>query len=236
MPMRKLLILIFGVLIGLPAISQTQLAEVTKLWKAKKVTVADGYTYRYNLWDKYDTAIYYLTGPDTFEVVTTFKKISKAKPPVILPDIVSTIDDNVTAGVGQAYSQTVNAGDNIFITNGWSHMKNQQWNVPHHANTFSFIDGVAGAYIELEYTGHTAEWWTEKRVNHGIVSIQIDGSNPVDIDLYDPRTDNSSTLVYTTPKLINATHRLRINYTGRKNPAASSTNIGHDKFVIRKTQ
>ena len=58
--MRKLLILLFGTLIGLPAISQTQLAEVIKVWKTKKVNVVDGFTFRYRLWDKYDTAIYFL--------------------------------------------------------------------------------------------------------------------------------------------------------------------------------
>jgi hypothetical protein len=238
--MRKLLILIFGSLVALPAISQTQLAEVIKLWKTKKVPVADGYTYRYQLWDKYDTALYFQTGIDTFDVVVTFKKVSKTKPP--LPDIVTTVDDNVAVGAGQAYNPVVNAGDNIFITNGWSHMKDQKWNqnpdgTPIHYNkTFSFVDNVVGAYVELECICHTVEWWTEKRVNHGIVSIQIDGGNAVDLDLYDPRTDNSSTLVWTSPKMMNATHKIRINYTGRKNTAASQTNVGHDKFVIYKTQ
>ena len=97
--MRKLLILLFGTLIGLPAISQTQLAEVIKVWKTKKVNVVDGFTFRYRLWDKYDTAIYYQTGADTFEVTTTFKKVSSTKPPT-LTDIISTLDDN-TVSPGQ---------------------------------------------------------------------------------------------------------------------------------------
>ena len=72
-----------------------RLGEITKLWIPKKVEVKDGFTFRYRLWDRLDTAIYYITGADTFDVTTTFKKISGNKPPVILPDIISTIDDNV---------------------------------------------------------------------------------------------------------------------------------------------
>lgn len=230
--MRKLLLLIFGALVALPAISQTQLGEISKLWSTKKVNVVDGTTYRYRLWDGSDTAIYYQTGIDTFEVTTTFKKISGNKPPVVLPDIITSIDDNVVT-TAQYYEPKVNAGDNIFITTGWSHMKNQTWNVPHYGNTFSFIDYNApttGSYIELTCTCYKIEWYNEKRVNHGIASVQLDNGPAIDVDLYDARTDNNSILVYTTPSMSNATHKLRVTYTGRKNAAATATNLGHDYF------
>ena len=227
--MRKLLFLCFGVLVGLPAISQTKLAEVVRLWKPYYVTATDGLSVKQIVHDKSDSALFTRTGIDTFEMTITYRKITgKPKPP--LPDIISTIDDNVVT-TAQAYNPSQNAGDNIFITAGWSHMKGQVWNEPHLNKTFSFIDGVSSSYVEMTCSPcYKIEWWTEKRVNHGIATVQVDGSAPVDIDLYDPRTDNSSSLVYTTPSMPNATHKLRVNYTGRKNSAASSTNIGHDYF------
>jgi hypothetical protein len=66
-----------------------RLGEITKLWYPKNVPVTDGFTFRYRLWDKYDTAIYFRTGADTFDVVTTFKKVTGSKPPVVLPDIIT---------------------------------------------------------------------------------------------------------------------------------------------------
>jgi hypothetical protein len=241
--MRKLLILLFGTLIGLPAISQTKLAEVFKVWETKKVPVSDGFTFRYRLWDKYDTAIYYQTGIDTFEVTTTFKKVSGTKPPP-LPDIISAMDDNVIAP-GQVYAPATNAGDNVYFPAGWSHMKGQTWNQTpegnpiHYNKTASFIDAVAtgGSYVEITCTCYRVDWYTEKRVNHGIAAISVDGATPVDVDLYDPRTDNNSLLVWTSPQgMTNATHKFRVTYTGRKNSAASGASVLHDYFKIYTKQ
>jgi hypothetical protein len=240
--MRKLLILLFGTLVGLPGLSQTQLAEVVKVWKTKKVTVADGFTYRYNLWSGSDTAIYYQTGIDTFEVVTTFKKISGTKPPPVLPDIISSLDDN-TVSPGQVYNPATNLGDNIFSpTTAWSHMKGQPWNQNadgteiHYNKTLSIVD-AAGAYLEITCICYRVDWYTEKRENHGIAQISLDGGTPKDVDLYAARTDNNSLLVWTTSETTpNATHKIRVIYTGRKNAAANATNIVHDYFKIYTKQ
>ena len=240
--MRKLLILLFGTLIGLPAISQTQLGEIAKVWKTKRVTVADGFTYRYRLWAGSDTAIYYQTGIDTFEVTTTFKKVSSTKPPP-LPDIISTLDDN-TISPGQVYAPGTNAGDNVYFAAGWSHMKGQPWNQTtdgvaiHYNKTFSFIDKLdpAGSYLEITCVCYRVDWYNEKRENHGIAAVSVDGAAPKDVDLYDPRTDNNSLLVWTSPTMTNATHKIRVSYTGRKNPAATQTNLGHDYFKIYTKQ
>jgi hypothetical protein len=211
-----------------------RLGEVTKLWYPRRVEVKDGFVYRYRLHDKFDTAVYYMTGPDTFEVTTTFKKWIPNKP--ALPDIITKIDDNVTISSGQSYFPTQNAGDNIFITGGWNHFKGQTWNAPHHNNTFSFVDNVAGAYVELEFTGYRVEWFSEKRINHGIVTVQIDGGSPQDVDLYDATDTNNSKKVFTSVDLPNAVHKIRVMYTGRKNTNATQTNIGHDYFVVYKKQ
>ena len=226
-----------------------RLGEVYKLWYPKKVEVKDGLTFRYRLWDKYDTAIYYTTGADTFDVTTTFKKISGNKPPVILPDIISTIDDNVVVS-DQGYAPSENAGDNIFVLAGWSHFKNQTWNESHHGKTFSFVDGVEGAYIELTFTGYKVDWYSEKRENHGIMSVQKLKQLSLTVKKFGLPTEPRRTwtftirepiiirfLVWTSPAgMPNATTKFRFNYTGRKNSAATQTNVGHDKFIIYRKQ
>ena len=42
--------------------------------------------------------------------------------------------------------------------------------------------------------------------------------------------------VFTRVDLPNAPHTIRVMYTGRKNSAASQTNVGHDYFVTYKKQ
>ena len=229
--MKKSLLLIFGILVGLPAISQTQqLAEILKIWKRVDIPVQDGTVYKWNVYTGSDTARYFQPGLDTLEATITFKK----KTVIVLPDIISTMDDNVVS-LSQVYNPPINVGDNVITATGWSHFKNQTWNANHHANSYSFVE-VAGAYVELSCTCYKVEWWSELRVNHGIASVQIDGGAAIDVDQYDPRTDNNSLKIWTSPDMTNATHKIRINYTGRKHPSSQSTNIGHDKFVIYTKQ
>lgn len=243
--MRKLLLLIFGALIALPAISQIPksptgywIGEVTRIWYPKKITIKDSLTYKYMTYYNYDTAHVHFAGQDTFEVTVSFRKISGStpKPPVVLPDIIASLDDNVTT-TAQIYNPSTNAGDNIYIpTTGWTHFKGQTWNAQHFSNTASVVD-IANAYVEVTCTCYKIEWYSEKRENHGIASIQLDSSPAVDVDLYAARTDNNSTKVYTTPTtMVQATHKLRVNFTGRKNAAATQTNIIHDRFVLYKKQ
>jgi hypothetical protein len=209
------------------------LGEVTKTWVPRRVPVSDGFTYRYRLHDRFDTAIHYQTGPDTFEVVTTFKKYVPNRP--ALPDIITKVDDNVLTG-GQVYFPTVSAGDNIVNQAGWSHFKGQTWNEPHYNKTGSFVDLVPGAYLELTFTGYQVEWWTEKRVNHGIATVEIDGGTPVDVDLYAATESNNTQKVFTSAVLSNSTHKIKVSYTGKKNTAATQTNLLHDYFVTYKKQ
>ena len=68
-----------------------RLGQVMKMYYPRRVPVSDGYVFRYRLHANYDTAIHYITGSDTFEVVTTFKKWIPNKP--VLPDIITKVDD-----------------------------------------------------------------------------------------------------------------------------------------------
>lgn len=236
--MKKLLILLFGVLVGLPALSQTgdMIGEITRWWKPKTIIVTDGLVYKYTIHAKYDTALRYTTGSDTFDVEVRFKKHS-SKPPPPLPDIISTMDDNSLSSA-QVYNPSVNLGDNVYSpTTTWAHLKNQPWNqnpngTPIHYNkTFSVVE-MAGAYVEFTCLCYKVEWWTEKRNNHGIATVSVDGATPEKVDLYEATEANNSKLVWTNKDpLTNATHKFRINYTGTKNAASLSPNIGHDKFV-----
>lgn len=230
---RLLLILIALMIVSLViANAQNKVAAVSHVWETKHVTISDGYVYKYKIYSDMDTAIYWQPGTDTFEVTTTFRKLNNPTPPK--PDLITNLDDN-TASIAQRYEPPTNVGDNIQVAGLWTHFKGQTWNTPHYANTVSVLR-TAG-YVELTCTCYKVEWYSEKRINHGIVSITVDGGTPVDLDLYDPRTDNSSTIVWTSPSsMINGSHTIRIAWTGRKNPVATDTNYLHDRFVIYTKQ
>ncbi len=233
----KTLLLLFAVLVGLPALSQTyKIGEITRWWTPKHVQVTDGLVFKYKLYDGYDTAYRYTIGPDpdTFDVVVTFKK----RLPTPKPDLVSIIDDNQIVPE-QTYLPATRLNDNVFSSLAWSHAKNNSWNALHYANTASFVaEGIpVGAYVELTCVCYKVEWWGERRNNHGIVSITTNGGSIVNVDTYGTNSDNPSTLLWTsTSSTVNGTHKFRVTYTGTKNPASTSFSIVHDKWVIYTKQ
>lgn len=229
--MKKIIILCFGILIGLPAICQTQqLAEILRIWKRVDVPVQDGTVYKFRVYNGSDSARYFNPGTDTLEATITFTK----KNPVPLPDIISTMDDNVSS-TAQNYEPATNLGDNVYNNTLWSHMKGQTWNANHHANTASILETTG--YVELTCTCYKVEWYSEVRSNHGIVAISIDGGAATNVDLYKaPPDTNNSTKVWTSPNMTNATHKIKVSFTGTKNPSATATNFIHDKFVTYTKQ
>lgn len=157
--------------------------------------------------------------------------------PVVIPkpDLVFQVD-NIVQPINQ-YSA------------GWSHHANNAWNANHHDKTIS-VTYVAGSTLTVQFTGYKFEWWTEKRMNHGIAGISIDGGPEVKVDLYEKREDNPSMKVYDSPILTDGLHTIKLRMTGEKNPAwqtdypvgnqfrinAQENNILHDKFVTYRKQ
>lgn len=114
----------------------------------------------------------------------------------------------------------------------WIKINNQPWSQLFHNKTCAYSD-QRDALIEYRFTGKKFEWWTEKRVNHGIASLIIDGQPEVLIDLYASTQQNNSQKVY-EKELPQGTYTVRIKVTGTKNSAATETTIIHDCFKITK--
>jgi hypothetical protein len=114
----------------------------------------------------------------------------------------------------------------------WVKIHNQPWSQVFHNKTCAYSD-QKDALIEYRFTGKKFEWWTEKRVNHGIASLIIDGQPEVLIDLYANTQVNNSQKVY-EKDLPQGTYTVRIKVTGTKNSAATETTIIHDCFKITK--
>ena len=87
-------------------------------------------------------------------------------------------------------------------SHGWYH----QWDAAGH-DSITF----AGTHIRL----YAVLW-----AHHGIATVSIDGSDPVDVDLYSATTVASTAPVWDSGALVSGTHTVVWSWSGRKNTAA----------------
>lgn len=196
----------------------------------KEVKVSDGYKYEYTLLPKQDSLRWYNGGGlDTFRVFMTFEKISTGFP---LPDVITDVDNALSENsLSLVYTPMVYAGDNIVNPGGWTFLKNQLTNVAHHDNTLAFIQ--SDGWVDFTFSGYKIEYWAEQLESYGIAGVSIDGGPEQMIDLYDATNINNSRVVFTADSLENnASHKIRVRYTGQRNPNANSgaARITLDKF------
>lgn len=115
-------------------------------------------------------------------------------------------------------------------TGVWTHVNNASWTQEHINKTISFSYEV-GATLITSFTGNKVEWWTEKRINHGIVAVSVDGGAETMVDLYEDRTDNVSQMVFSAIVPL-GNHTIKLRLTATPNPSATENNAMHDAFKI----
>jgi hypothetical protein len=97
--------------------------------------------------------------------------------------------------------------------------------------SFRFADS-AEASLTITLKGTYLAWIAKKSPLYGRAKVTVDGGKPVTVDLYSARTLWQKK-VWDTGRLAAGTHTVRIQWTGKKNPAADDTNIGVDAFEVR---
>lgn len=279
--MKKIILLLFGALVGIPAICQTDSMYLytlgndslffptelfkkgvvapgllnLRLRKAVRQEVAMGMDRAYipetdvqgGNAPRSKAAVLIYQVPISVQVTQVqldsisqyIKKITE--PPVVQqPDIIQEIDDKPSAAISYMVNATTpfNGVVNQPDWTKWVHFENQTWNAPHLANTASF-GYVVNGYLQVSWTGYKIEWYPEKRENHGIAAVSVDGGPEVMVDLYKNTKANGNELAFTWPNVTpanptNATHTIRIRVTGQKNAAATEFNVSHDYFKAFK--
>ena len=221
--MRNLfyLILFIATLYGTCAHAQdTKIAEVLRIWNnTKHVELKEGLVYKWVTSPSYDTAHFFEPGTEEWELTLTVKK--KVPPaPEPKPDLETIIDSG-----DQGKTKYVGA---------WTHATGQTWTNSFYGTTASYTY-VVEASIEISFTGYAVEWYTEKRLNHGIAGVAFPCHNHGQeslIDLYKNSSANSNEKVFEHRGLGDGTHTIRIRMTGNKNPAATENNIIHDSIKV----
>jgi subtilisin family serine protease/fibronectin type 3 domain-containing protein len=118
----------------------------------------------------------------------------------------------------------------IFYNGVWSDISDSRLS----GSTAKYTD-EAGAYAELTFMGTEIQLLAYTTYGRGKADIYIDGVFDATIDMYTPDRQYQSS-VYKKVGLSNGTHTIRVEYTGEKNPAATSTIITLDAFVVTASQ
>ncbi len=98
-------------------------------------------------------------------------------------------------------------------------------------NSTESFTSAAGAYMSVTFTGTSVAWIGSLAPSHGIANVFIDGTQVATVDGYGNPTANGQTL-YSVNNLTNATHTLKIAYTGTKNAAATNTYVSIDAIIV----
>jgi hypothetical protein len=147
---------------------------------------------------------------------------------VAVPYVSTPIDQETTA-------YTI---DNVNVANvytgSWQHFDNLSWTQTMINKTVS-VATASGAELTTAFVGDNVEWWAEKRENHAIVGVSIDGGAETMVDLYAATTVNGSQMVYSAG-LTQGNHTIRLRLTNTRNVASTGSpfaySMAHDAFKI----
>ena len=90
---------------------------------------------------------------------------------------------------------------------------------------------TAGDKITLTFRGTSITWQSGRGPDFGIATVQVDGGAPTEVDTYSPATKFQE-VVFKAAGLADATHKLTITATGRKNAASTSPKVVVDAFDV----
>ncbi len=88
-----------------------------------------------------------------------------------------------------------------------------------------------GASATLHFVGTRLDILAMTGPKCGIASVSVDGGAPVEVDLYASRSAFAQQ-VFTTGELQSGLHTVRLEWTGRANPAAAGTCVGIDAATV----
>jgi hypothetical protein len=88
-----------------------------------------------------------------------------------------------------------------------------------------------GARATFTFTGTSISWIGARGPQTGIARVFLDGSFVAEVDTYAP-SDQIQAPVFTATSLVDASHTLTIEVTGRKNTASASPLINVDAFDV----
>ncbi|MBB6730915.1 discoidin domain-containing protein [Cohnella zeiphila] len=117
--------------------------------------------------------------------------------------------------------------DQFDYTGTWTAETGNAFNY-HEDNHQSSAEGDS---YEVKFSGVQIQLYSELENDMGIVGVSIDGGDEAMVDTYSS-THIGDALAYTSPRLPDGTHTLKVRLTGTKNPDSSGTKHVADRVVV----
>jgi hypothetical protein len=160
-------------------------------------------------------------GPHVVKIAWTGEKTAAAEDTNINVDAIE-VNGVLTGRYQQTNSKLVYAGDWKATTDELASGEN-----------FAFAN-ASGATVTIRFNGVQLAWLAKKSPAYGEAQVTVDGGSPVTVDLY-----SADVLwrqeVWNSGILGSGSHTVIIQWTGRKNAAATDTNINIDYLDIAGT-
>ncbi|WP_148588916.1 right-handed parallel beta-helix repeat-containing protein [Streptomyces sp. WAC01526] len=97
----------------------------------------------------------------------------------------------------------------------------------------SHESAMKGAAYVARFVGRQAVLYAPVGPHHGVAAVSVDGGKEVSIDTYSSHA-HCSRPIFTTRKLTNGPHTIRVRVTGHKNEASSRATIGADALAFAR--
>lgn len=246
--MKKLLTLLFGVLVCLPALCQLAdvqlknnivggqtiktIETVNRLWNnSKQIPAIPGTSYSWVT--PGDTAYYFVppAGQNIYITVQFSAVPTEPNPPPTLKEI----QDNTAATYRNASGVIETPVVNAYNTTVWNNFNKLVTPFPAWCDVFhlktSHFAYTTNYTATFSFIGKKFELIGEKSENKGIVGVKIDGGSEMLVDLYANTAVNNSQVIYWSD-VPNGSHTVTVRITGNKNAASSNTNLLIDALKV----
>jgi|GEM_PF-2286324 len=129
---------------------------------------------------------------------------------------------------------SISINDNIMGTGFNQFEYRGKWNYGTQKNAYledNHWSSERNSYFTVKFYGNQIKLYGAKANNHGIAAVSIDNGKETNIDYYSSdRKDN--VLMYSSPKLKEGQHTLKVRVTGSKNKNSKGNSITADRVVI----
>ncbi|MFD8718002.1 NPCBM/NEW2 domain-containing protein [Streptomyces sp. NPDC059629] len=157
---------------------------------------------------------------------------------MLLTALALLLSATATAGAdGAGAATTVTVDDSVqgsgqdqfdYQGSGWGHASGEGAPVNPYEGTNSWTEH-AGDSVDFTFAGTQLTFRAVTAPGHGIAAVSVDGSTPVDVDLYSA-TRTGDVALWTSPTLPDGPHTFTLTSTGRKNAASSGTAVTVDRI------
>lgn len=164
---------------------------------------------------------------ETAPPVATTPPAADAPEPTDAPEPIeaAAVDASSVDASQAAVGSVENTSSSISYSGAWRSMSSGSDS----GGSSSYLNSSGSA--SFAFTGTAVRWVSRVTPSSGIASVYIDGSKVADVDRYSSTTAYQK-VVFQRTGLSNSSHTLKIQWSGKANPASSGTSVMIDSLIV----